>query len=283
MKYSNNYKLRNNKVIELFEKNISIVKTIKNLNGGLSNDLFLINDIYVWRVFKNSLIDHKYETIIMEKLDYFFIFYKDQMNICYKFIDGHQKEIDSYNRSLETVIKEIKNIHKIELKTPHIWHILIPKWIEMIADKPLKKLLTSKYNIINKKLNTLNVLGDNVFCHNDIIAGNVLFNENKCFIIDWEFSGINYYFFELGNIVCEYYINYETEEYNFDAISTDLIKKVVKYYNNNDDELSTEKVKVGIDMSHFTWALYSFLMLEQPIDYEFNYSEFAQSRMNQLE
>ena len=119
------YNTTKNKVINLFEKNIKKLKIIKKLNGGLSNDLFLINDAYVWRVFRNRLIDHKYEVQIMEKLNYFSIFYKDKKNICYKFIDGQKKENASYNLHLETVLKEVRNIHKMKVKTPHIWHSLM--------------------------------------------------------------------------------------------------------------------------------------------------------------
>ena len=123
MEYSDNQisasDIRKQKVIELFENNIDKLKTIENLNGGLSNDLFLINDTYVWKVFRNSLIDHKYEVNIMEKLKYFFIYYKDLMNICYKYIDGYKKENHSYNLCLESVLKEVRGIHKMKINTPH--------------------------------------------------------------------------------------------------------------------------------------------------------------------
>ena len=278
------FNITKNSVIGLFEKNIKKLKIIKKLNGGVSNDLFLINDTYVWRVFSNRLIDHKYEVKIMEKLDYFSIFYKDKKNICYKFIDGHKKENASYNLCLEAVLKEVRNIHKIKVKTPHIWHSLIPDWMGLISDKKLKGLLKKKYKRINKKLTQLDVQNDSVFCHNDIIAGNVLFNKKKCFVIDWEFAGVNYYFSELGNIICEHHMDYEREAYNLDAIDIDLIKKVLRYYNGKAKiaDKKIAKIELGINMSHFIWALYAFVKMENSVVSNFNYAKLAQARINQL-
>ena len=74
--------------------------------------------------------------------------------------------------------------------------------------------------------------------------------------------------FELGNIVCEYHIDYKKEEYNFDLINNDLIESVIKYYN-NEAEISEEnirKVEAGINMSHFSWALYALIMVRKPVD-----------------
>ena len=46
----------------LFNKNIDIIVTIKQLSGGLSNDIYLINSKYIWKVFKNKyLFDHQIE------------------------------------------------------------------------------------------------------------------------------------------------------------------------------------------------------------------------------
>ena len=112
----------------------------------------------------------------------------------------------------------------------------------------------------------------------------VVIKKKKCFIIDWEFAGINYYFSELGNIVCEHHINYEKEEYNLDAINMEVIQKVLKYYN-SEEEISDEKIKkmeLGINMSHFIWALYALVMVETSTDSNFNYSKLAESRIYQL-
>ena len=278
-------KKRKEKVKELFEKYVDKVYKIKNLKGGLSNDLFLINGKYVWRIFMNSLIDHKNEIIAMEKLDYFSIYHKDQKNICYKFIKGNNIDKASYKIRLKEVFKEVRKIHKLKIKTPHIWHGLIPKWLHKIQKKDIKNMLALEFDKINKKLSKLHVKEDNVFCHNDLIPGNVLFKDKKCFIIDWEFAGVNYYFFELGNMICENHIDYDKQEYNFDLINKKLIKKVIKYYDNADGisaENKIKKLKMGIRMSHLFWTIYSFAKLEKTKDDKFDYLKYAKSRINQL-
>jgi len=278
-------KLRKEKVKKLFEKSIAKVKKIKNLKGGLSNDLFLINGVYVWRVFMNSLLDHKNEIVAMNELDYFSIHYTDKDNICYEFIEGNNIDRASFKLRVKSVFKELKKVHKLKIKTPHVWFDLIPKWLLQINNVEIRKRLKVQVQKINDKLIALKTDNDNVFCHNDLISANVLFKEKKCFIIDWEFAGRNFYFYELGNMICEYCIDYEREEYNFAPINLKLINRFISDYDRDDDvsqEANVKKVKLGIEMSHLFWSIYSYAKLENPNEFGFDYLKFAKSRFSQL-
>ncbi len=43
-----------------------------------------------------------------------------------------------------------------------------------------------------------------VFCHNDLLSGNVLVSEdNAVYLVDFEYSGWNYRGFDIGNFFCE--------------------------------------------------------------------------------
>eukprot|EP00923_Selenidium_pygospionis_P022821 GHVN01039555.1.p1 GENE.GHVN01039555.1~~GHVN01039555.1.p1 ORF type:complete len:455 (-),score=141.63 GHVN01039555.1:269-1633(-) len=42
------------------------------------------------------------------------------------------------------------------------------------------------------------------FCHNDLLCSNILVRDNDVFFIDYEYAGINYVAFDIGNHLCEY-------------------------------------------------------------------------------
>ena len=41
------------------------------------------------------------------------------------------------------------------------------------------------------------------FCHNDLLAGNIIFKEDKVDFIDYEYGSYNYVLFDIGNHMCE--------------------------------------------------------------------------------
>ena len=57
-------------VLELFSTNVEKVFSIKKLSGGLSNDIYLINEKFIWKVFRNLyLINHQNEIEVIKNLD----------------------------------------------------------------------------------------------------------------------------------------------------------------------------------------------------------------------
>ncbi|VVU94559.1 Choline/ethanolamine kinase [seawater metagenome] len=263
----------------LFENKVTKLDSIKKMIGGLSNNMFLINETYVWRVFQNKLSNPNHEIYVMENLPYYEIYYYDSNNICYKFIEGVKKDYENYNKSIKLVIDKMIEINKLGLQSPHFWTCKVPSWFKLLKEEQKKSV-----EVIYQKINKLLIFDekDNVFCHNDLIIGNVIFFEEKIFIIDWEFSGINYYYYEIGNLICEYFSNYDIQTYEFDKIDDNIIQVFLGYYKKETSSENIAKVKVGILMSHFVWYLYSLIMKENPIDDSFDYLRFGLERLIQL-
>jgi thiamine kinase-like enzyme len=46
-----------------------------------------------------------------------------------------------------------------------------------------------------------------VFCHNDLVSGNILFKDDNIYIIDYEYAGLNHYLFDLASFISENNIN----------------------------------------------------------------------------
>lgn len=121
-----------------------------------------------------------------------------------------------------------------------------------------------------------------VLCHHDIHGDNIIKNKNDLFFIDLEFSFTDYFFVDLGNIVCEMYTDYHNQNYNFENISISDKKLVLEHYfdskNISDDLL--KKIDIGIKISHFYWALWGFILYEKTKNTSFDYKKFAESRLH---
>jgi thiamine kinase-like enzyme len=50
-------------------------------------------------------------------------------------------------------------------------------------------------------------------CHNDLLPGNVLFADDRVWLLDFEYAGMNDVFFDLGNLSVNSELNHESEEH----------------------------------------------------------------------
>ena len=49
-------------------------------------------------------------------------------------------------------------------------------------------------------------------CHNDLLPGNVLFGDDRVWLLDFEYAGMNDVFFDLGNLSVNSELNHDAEE-----------------------------------------------------------------------
>lgn len=69
---------------------------------------------------------------------------------------------------------------------------------------PLKQKIQQEINFLKEKLSELD--SQLVFCHNDLLLGNVIYSkeENRVTFIDYEYSGLNYQAYDIGNHFAEF-------------------------------------------------------------------------------
>lgn len=288
----------------LFLTNICPVMSIKKLSGGLSNEIYLINNFYIWKVFKNKyLFNHKTEKKIIENSKDHILYYSDNNNICYNFIEGDNITKEYFNENLNDIIQLSKNYHQLKINNiDNFWFDILPSWIKLIPQNSLfffknsinKEELINIYNSISKYLEKEfnNLEDDIVLCHHDIHQGNIIKNQDRLFLIDLEFSFKNYYFVDLGNIICELFTDYNTQSYQYHLINDEIIYRVFKIYQNfNNSNLFTQnsneyinKIKIGIKISHFYWCIWGILVDSFCFnsDINFDYIKFASKRYSQL-
>ena len=274
-------------ISSLFLKHVSKIETINKLSGGLSNDIFLINGKYIWKKIKNKyLFDHNNEKEIMNKSNEFNLFYHDNDNMCYNFIKGENITREYFHNNLNDIIIKLKLYHGIKVTTETFWEETIPKWLQLLPDKlkfSSKEELNNIYNNITKKINKIKDSNDLVLCHQDVHSANIIKNDEGLHFIDLEFSFTNYYYVDLGNLICEIFTNYQNEVYNYQDINEEIKHKVLKtYFNNEYSDIELDKLNIGILISHFYWCMWGILIDINQEQKEFDYLHFAKSRMESI-
>lgn len=139
-----------------------------------------------------------------------------------------------------------------------------------------------------------------VFCHNDLLAGNIMYDDKTqhiCFI-DYEYGAYNFRGYDIGNHFCERSIQYNVEEYPHFKIDPsnypkDDEKKIflTSYLMEFKKQLGQPAVVLEEEWrslareadsfalaSHFLWSCWAIIQASTS-DIEFGYLEFATERM----
>ena len=70
----------------------------------------------------------------MKNSSSFRIYYHDDFNICYNFINGNNISLIDYKNNLDLVINKTKQYHEINVNTCNFWNEIIPKWLKQIKE-----------------------------------------------------------------------------------------------------------------------------------------------------
>ncbi|KAF9313881.1 hypothetical protein BG003_004725 [Podila horticola] len=213
-------------------------------------------------------------------------------------------------------VSDMRDPHKMHLvaKKAAIWHgtVKIPgertsklfktihKWIKEVPEtysKPEVQDVFAKNFSMEKLHAELAMLEEHliglnspvVFCHNDLLYGNLIYNEAKddAFFIDYEYGSYSFRGFDLGNhfnewagFECEYenYPNKETQyKWLRSYLAGDEDPTCVK--DDELDQLYREVNKFAL-ASHFYWGVWA-LVQAQLSDIAFDYMPYAVLRFNE--
>lgn len=146
------------------------------------------------------------------------------------------KEIDSYEKKING---NIENFYPEYLKT---------------KNKILK---------IQEKLENDNILKVN--CHNDTVAENFIKANNKIYLIDWEYSGLNEAEWDLAAFSLESSLSNSDEQIFLNY-----------YYENNITEKNKEKILIYKILQDFLWSLWTIVKFENGV----YFGEYGINRYN---
>ncbi|NLC54605.1 MAG: phosphotransferase [Erysipelothrix sp.] len=260
-------------------KNIpyKIDKIIKT-NMGLTNTNYIVevdNKKYMLRYPKND-VKHLFnpkneEKVINEMKDLDFVlpvkYYKDGIQMV-DYLDNliTFDQADKKTR-IKTVAKLMKKFHSSKIKVDFNFNPL--EQIQLYKNNIKKTQIDiSPYNSVLDKLKHHKFTS--VLCHNDWVAGNICFKEDKIFLIDFEYAGNNDPLFDIMSFLTE----------------NDLSKEERIEFLNEMFPLGIDKKTEAIltmyrDVNNLLWYLWAMMMDE--FRNEAIYREIAQIKIQQLE
>lgn len=243
-------------IVELFERlTTEKVLSCQDLANGISNRNYLINGKAVLRVkgafsdpFYSSSTEHEVENKIahLDLAPRLFVFDEPSGTKIAQFIEEKVSFIDPHpsEYQLEQVALILKKLHTSGIRVTN-------KFSMFDRLEAYKKESFSRINPIvessiiaaaKQHFDTKHL----VLCHNDVVRGNILFAENRVYLIDYEYACMNDPVFDLVSFLSEN--NIEDRKSVFYFLS--------KYYG-NEAMIPVEKISAFyhfLDLLWFYWA-----------------------------
>lgn len=255
------------------------VRSCVELTDGFSNENFLINDAYVLRLplpNGDATISRTNEKMVYEKIANYNISEK----LCYfdiktgikftKFV--HNPIIyktTPTNEQILLVAKSLKKLHRAKVIVPFEYDALKRlKTYKKLVSKDLYVDDEYEKKVIDE-FNKFYLLEDVTLCHNDLVQGNLLFKFNGLTIIDWEYSSMNSFYFDLASFISENNLS-DTQKEFF------LSKYFGCKYSGRKKKIVDAFIRFQ-DILFYYWALYLYKKRGKPI-----YNTIAQIKLDRI-
>ena len=221
--------------------------------------------------------------------------------------------VDMYkNKHLQKYIaKELATMHQLDMsnyidkseQTPQLF-IIIKKWLSLAKQvqfpkDEIKRLTTYQSIPLDKielyvlqKEHELKAINDVVFAHNDLLSGNMLYNQNDnenqvIRFLDFEYGSYNYRAFDIANHFCECcgfdcdFINLFPSEQEQKV----FIQEYLQYATNSKNTINElyQQIQLFIPLSHIFWGTWALVRAETNEDrLKFDYLSYGKSRFDEL-
>lgn len=117
-----------------------------------------------------------------------------------------------------------------------------------------------------------------VFCHNDLLLGNVIYTKEQNFVtfIDYEYAAFNYQAFDIANHFLEFagIENVDYTKFPEEPLQKDWIRTYLKEFQNEFTETDVNRLFINVNkfvlLSHLFWGLWALIQAEHSyIDFDF--------------
>lgn len=251
-------------------KDISIKDAVL-LNEGITNESYLINDKYVYRNKKGSddiFNKAKNEAISIKRIQKFpfserVIDYDkktgEKLSLYIK--DTTRLSTNWKKEEFDLISEIIKTIH-LKVKVNFSFNTF--KRISYYKKGIKSEIDSTKEKEIIKKAKTLYKKYPKCFSHNDLVKGNILFKDDKAYLLDYEYSGNNIELFDIASFLSE-------NNYCFD----EPIKYLAKKFN-----YPVEEIHLMMQLENvlwYYWAKHSYQSNKKEI-----FLEIAKDKLNNI-
>lgn len=240
---------------ELLDKK---VYSLKNLEGGLSNVSFLINDAYVMRVpssYVQPFVNYRNEESVLKeisslKISEKIVYFNPEEGIkISKYVHGAfvYDETPSDDQIVLTA-KAVKKLHRQNIKVEN--RFLPLERLEHYRSFSLKEKLDQRYEKKIARLVAAHLEKEElILCHNDLVRGNLLYKFDGLVIIDWEYAGMNSPYFDVASFI---------SENSLEGPQKELFLK--SYFGAKLNNLKRKKVDVFISFNNVLWYYWALMM-----------------------
>lgn len=254
------------------------IRSIHEITNGFCNENYVINDAFVMRIPKENsdeTLNFKHEKIVYDTIlplnisEKVLVFNEDNGIKITKFVHNARQYTTINNEQITYVAKALKKLHSSDLKVPFGYQMFYRLKIykkalfeEEYIDQKLEK------NII-KEVQKIFAKDKMVLCHNDLVQNNLLFKFNGLTIIDWEYAGMNNFYFDLASFISENNLNDEQKEFFLS-----------KYFGAKLNDLKRKKVNIFInflDLLFYYWGMYYYQKRGDLV-----YKKIAEEKLNHL-
>lgn len=236
------------------------IRSSQIIENGFCNENYNINDAFVLRIPKDNAdetLNYKHENIVYKtieplKISEKVVYFDENTGIkISKFVhNARQYKTTPTNEQITYLAKTLKKLHSSKLKVPFGYQMFYRLSIykkslfedEYIDTKIEKQIIKDVQKIFAKD--------EMVLCHNDLVQNNLLFKFNGLTLIDWEYSGMNNFYFDLASFISENNLNNEQKEFFLS-----------KYFGAKLNDLKRKKVNIFInflDLLFYYWGLYYY-------------------------
>lgn len=236
------------------------IRSSQIIENGFCNENYNINDAFVLRIPKDNAdetLNYRHENIVYKtieplKISEKVVYFDENTGIkISKFVhNARQYKTTPTNEQITYLAKTLKKLHSSKLKVPFGYQMFYRLSIykkslfedEYIDTKIEKQIIKDVQKIFAKD--------EMVLCHNDLVQNNLLFKFNGLTLIDWEYSGMNNFYFDLASFISENNLNDEQKEFFLS-----------KYFGAKLNDLKRKKVNIFInflDLLFYYWGLYYY-------------------------
>lgn len=162
----------------------------------------------------------------------------------FKLIAQTLKSLHSSQDYFQNEFNIFKEIKKYEAKIKGEIEKFYPNYSEI-----KKKIKIIENKLENDSLKKVN-------CHNDTVAENFIKSNDKIFLIDWEYSGLNEAEWDLAAFSLESSLSSEEEKIFLSY-----------YYENKINKKNIEKILIYKILQDFLWSLWTIVKFENGVDF----------------
>lgn len=243
-----------NKLSQVLNTDIS---ELKETSYGITNQNFIVkteNKTYFCRIPRDTFFlknkDNEKEAISTLTGESYFLspVYYDANLLITEFQENAKTFISNKNlSSIIEIAKILKKFHNKKFQTTSTFNPIetLEKYSYQIQDP---KIDFTEYDELLKSFSKF--YQPDRLCHNDLKEGNFLFANNKIYLIDFEYAGLNDYYFDIASFIAENNLDYQ-----------ETITFLKAYF--TDEKCNFEKLSTFLQFCDLLWFSWASLLYEK--------------------